>query len=81
MADPSGQPVVHGLKPMDFENDLIDTYTCLPHSKLLQRQRRATCILHVYLACHPPTHANYVRRLKLSGHPDNNCNLDDSLVV
>ena len=81
MADPSGQPVVHGLKPMDFEDDLIDAYTCLHHSKLLQRQRRATCILHDYLACHPPAQASYARHLNLSGHPDNNCNLDDSLVV
>ena len=55
MADPSGQPVMHGPKPMDFDDDLIDAYICLHHSKL--------------------------PLLKLSGHPDNNCNLDDSLVV
>ena len=81
MADPSGQPVMHGPKPMDFEDDLIDAHTCLHNSKLPQRQRRATCILHDYLACHSPGHAHYVQRLKLSKHPDNNCNLDDSLVV
>ena len=61
MADPSGQPVVHGLKPMDFDDDLIDAYTCLHHSKLLQKHRRATCTLHVYIACPPLAYVNSVR--------------------
>ena len=71
----------YGIKPMDFEDDLIDAHICLHTQKLPQRQRRATCKLHDYLACHSPRHAHYVQRWKLSKHPDNNCNIDDSLVV
>ena len=72
---------MHGTKPMDFEDDLIDKAHMTIYSELPQRQRRATCKLHDYLACHSPGHVHYVQRLKLSKHPDNNCNLDDSLVV
>ena len=52
MADPSGQPVVHGLKPMDFEDDLIvlRTHVCITPS-FCKKKRRATCTMHVYLAC------------------------------
>ena len=82
MADPSGQPVVHGLKPMDFEDDLIvlRTHVCITPSFCKRKGGQPVQCMFTLLVLSLRRSTAFLTQ-KLSMVPNNTSNLDDSLVV